>query len=58
MLQFNKINSGFSLFKNNRLFVLSSISEFNFNIVSGFVDEVIIEFLNLLKRNELLLLFQ
>lgn len=55
MSQLNKINSGSSSSKNNRLSVLSSTSEFNLNIASGFADEVTIEFLNLLKRNEPLL---
>lgn len=55
MSQLNKINSGSSSSKNNRFSVLSSTSEFNLNIASGFADEVTIEFLNLLKRNEPLL---
>lgn len=55
MSQLNKINSGSSSSKNNRFSVLSSSSEFNLNIASGFADEVTNEFLNLLRRKEPLL---
>lgn len=55
MSQINRTNSGSSSPKNNRFSVVSSSSEFNLNIASGFADEVTNEFLNLLRRKEPLL---